>query len=296
MLNSKWLETFTTLCETGHFTRAADRLNMTQPGVSQHLAKIEAQVGQSLITRQGKGFTLTPAGEAIFALGRSRRAEEKRLCEVIEMDDRDAGEIRIACSGSFAGLLYPVLLAWMRAAPDLVIHLEAAPQADVRAGLLEDHFDLGVLGADPGHPRLEARHLGCEELCLVLPADASDVAPTFADLDARGFVAHPDGYAYADDLLNLNFPDAYPGADRLRVRAFVNQIGPIPAPVAQGIGYTLLPRSGVEAFDRKDLLTVAPLPKRRWHDLWLAHRRKRALSARLQHASRLIGEAAALLK
>ena len=66
MLNATWLDTFTTLCETGHFTRAAERLNMTQPGVSQHLRKLEAQLGQSLIAREGKSFTLTAAGEAVF--------------------------------------------------------------------------------------------------------------------------------------------------------------------------------------------------------------------------------------
>lgn len=296
MLNATWLETFTTLCETGHFTRAAERLNMTQPGVSQHLRKLEQQVGQALISRQGKSFTLTPAGEAVFALGLSRRAEEKRLRDDIETDDRDAGPVHIACSGSFAMLLYPALLPWMRAAPDLSVHLKAAPQAEILAGLLEGRFDLGVLGADPCHMRLEAIHIGREELCLVLPADAADTPMSFADLDARGFIAHPDGYGYADDLLRLNFPDDYPGADRLRLRGSVNQIGQIPAPVAKGVGYTLLPRSGVEAFVNKASLSVFQLPKRRWHDLWLVMRRGRCLSARACHARDIIEEVAGQLR
>ena len=296
MLNASWLETFTTLCETGHFTRAAARLNMTQPGVSQHLRKLEQQVGQALISRQGKSFTLTPAGEAVFGLGLSRRAEEKRLRDDIETDDRDAGPVHIACSGSFAMMLYPTLLPWMRAAPDLSVHLKAAPQAQILAGLLEGRFDLGVLGADPDHVRLEARHIGREELCLVLPADAADTPMSFADLDARGFIAHPDGYGYADDLLRLNFPDDYPGADRLRLRGSVNQIGQIPAPVAKGVGYTLLPRSGVEAFVNEASLSVFQLPKRRWHDLWLVMRRGRCLSARACHARDIIEEVAGQLR
>lgn len=296
MFNATWLETFTTLCEIGHFTHAAERLNMTQPGVSQHLRKLEQQVGQALISRQGKSFTLTPAGEAVFALGLSRRAEEKRLRDAIEADDRNAGPVHIACSGSFAMLLYPILLPWMRAGPDLSVHLEAAPQAEILAGLLDGRFDLGVLGADPDHARLEAKHLGREELCLVVPADAADTPLSFADLEARGFIAHPDGYGYADDLLRLNFPDDYPGADRLSVRGSINQIGQIPAPVAAGIGYTLLPRSGVEAFANKASLSVYQLPKRRWHELWLVMRRGRCLSARARHARDIIQEAAGQLR
>ena len=296
MLNATWLETFTTLCETGHFTQAAERLNMTQPGVSQHLRKLEQQVGQALISRQGKSFTLTPAGEAVFALGLSRRAEEMRLRDDIETDDRDAGPVHIACSGSFAMLLYPTLLPWMRAAPNLSVHIAAAPQSEILAGLLEGRFDLGVLGADPDHPRLEATHLGREELCLVLPADSADKPVSFSDLEDRGFIAHPDGYGYADDLLRLNFPYDYPGADRLSVRGSVNQIGQIPAPVAKGVGYTLLPRSGVEAFANKASLSVFPLPKRRWHELWLVMRRGRCLSARARHARDIIEEAAGQLR
>ncbi|MBY6047868.1 LysR family transcriptional regulator [Vannielia litorea] len=296
MLNATWLETFTTICETGHFTQAAVRLNMTQPGVSQHLRKLEQQVGMALISRQGKSFILTPAGEAVFELGLSRREEEKRLRDLIDTDDRDAGPVTIACSGSFAMLVYPNLLPWMRAAPDLSVHLEAAPQAEILAGLLEGRFDLGVLGADPNHVRLEAQKLAREELCLVLPANSADTPMSFAELDARGFIAHPDGYSYADDLLRLNFSDDYPGSDRLNVRGSINQIGQIPAPVARGIGYTLLPRSGIEAFSDKASLSVVQLPRRRWHELWLVMRRGRRLSARVQHARGLLKEAAAQLR
>ncbi|WP_424930838.1 LysR family transcriptional regulator [Amaricoccus macauensis] len=295
MINAAWLETFTTLCETGHFTRTAERLNMTQPGVSQHLRKLEAQLAQPLIAQDGKSFALTTAGEAVFALGLSRREEERRLRERIEVDDPDVGEVRFACSGSFAMLFYPRVLEVMRGAPRLKVHLEAAPQATVLSGVLGGRFDLGVLGQDPVHARLEARQLGREELCLVLPADASPEEATFAALERRGFVAHPDGFSHADDLLGLNFPDEYPGADRLRLRSFINQIGQIPEPVARGIGYTLLPRSGVEAYPHKDRLTILPLPKRRYHELWLVSRRGRPESARMQRIAGLARAVAARL-
>ena len=296
MLNATWLETFTTLCETGHFTRTAERLNMTQPGVSQHLRKLEAQLGQPLIRRDGKSFTLTPAGELLFETGLARRREERALRARIETDDPDRGTVHIACSGSFALMLHPLLLDWMAGAPDLAVHLEAAPQATIRAGLLDGRFDLGVLSDDPDHARLEARHLGREELCLLLPADGPHRISRFADLDARGFIAHPDGFAYADDLLRLNFPDEYPGADRLRLRGYVNQIGQIPAAVARGVGYTLLPRGGVETFPGREALYLLNLPERRWHGLWLAQRRGRVLSARLRKSAALIERAASRLQ
>ena len=79
MLYSTWLATFTLLSSLGSFTRTAARLNMTQPGVSQHVKKLEQQVGRPLLLRHGKSFSLTEAGNAVAALGRRRQAEEEAL-------------------------------------------------------------------------------------------------------------------------------------------------------------------------------------------------------------------------
>lgn len=48
MINTSWLRTFCTLVEVGHFTRTAERLHMTQSGVSQHIHKLEEQLGTEL--------------------------------------------------------------------------------------------------------------------------------------------------------------------------------------------------------------------------------------------------------
>ncbi len=292
MLNATWIESFTVLAEEGHFTRAAERLNMTQPGVSQHLRKLERQLGQKLISQDGKSFTLTAAGEKLRVLGLSRRAEERSLRDEIAKDDPDAGELRVACSGSFAMLFYPRAIELMRNAPRLSIHVEAAPQARVLAGILDGAFDLGVVSEDPQHPRIDAVRIGREELCLVLPTGVEG-ALRFEDLEALGFIAHPDGYSYANDLFSLNFPESFTGADRLKVRSYVNQIGQIPSPVAEGIGYTLLPRSGIEAFPHADRLNIVTLPKRRYHELWSICRRGRMPSARIRRIMALAAGLAA---
>ena len=280
MLNASWLETFTTLCDIGHFTRTADRLAMTQPGVSQHLRKLEQQVGQPLILRDGKSFTLTPAGEELLSIGRARRSEERALRDRMQRDDPLIGTVRIGCSGSFALWLYPQLIARMLQAPKLVIDLNAAPQSQIMAEVAAGRLDLGVVTRAPDMPRITATPLCREELCLVLPAAFDTTDLTLQRLDALGFIAHPDGNAYADDLLARNFDD-YRGAEQLRVRSSINQIGQIPLPVAQGLGYTILPRSGVEAFPKRDALSVHALPDRRFHDLWLIARKDRAEFARV---------------
>jgi len=288
MLNATWLETFTKLCDVGHFTQTAELLGMTQPGVSQHVQKLEAQVGKPLISKDGKSFALTPAGEAVLAVGKSRRIQERDLHKVIEVDDPDIGEIRIGCSGSFAMWLYPHLLDRMHQAPNLVIGLTAAPHASIVTAVLNGDFDLGVTAEQIDHPRLEATKFASEELCLVLPRSFAGQQLDLCGLNRLGFVAHPDGYAYADELFKLNFPQEYKGADHLKIRTFVNQIGQIPMPVAQGLGYTILPKSGVDAFLGKQKLAIIQLPQRRFYDLWLISRKGRTEFARIAALSALI--------
>lgn len=288
MLNATWLETFTTLCDVGHFTRTAELLGMTQPGVSQHLRKLEAQVGKPLIAQEGKSFTLTPAGEAVLKIGSSRRVQERALREAIQVDSPDAGVVSIGCSGSFSMWLYPHLLQRMQHAPDLVLRLTAAPQSGIVDAVLKGDMDLGVVTGSVEHARLEVVQIAREELCLVVPAtyDAADL--DLERLNALGFIAHPDGFAYADDLLSLNYPDQYKGSDRLRIRSFVNQIGQIPFPVAQGLGYTILPKSGVDAFAGKGDLAIVPLPHQRFNTLSLVCVRGRTSFARVKAISDLI--------
>ena len=291
VLNATWLETFTTLCEVGHFTRAAGLSGMTQPGVSQHLRKLEAAVGKPLILKDGKSFSVTPAGEAVLAVGLARRAQERELLEAIQSDDPDAGEIGVGCSGSFAMWLYPHLIERMSHAPALVARVTAAPEASIVTAVVNGDLDLGIVPEAVDHPRLDAVKFGREELCLLVPATFAAQGVDLQRLDDLGFVAHPDGFSYVDDLFSLNFPEVYRGADRLKIRTSVNQIGQIPMPVAQGIGYTVLPKSGVDAFAQAQDLAIVPLPRRRYLDLWLISRRGRMEFARVAALSDLIKRA-----
>ncbi len=287
MLNATWLETFTVLAEEGSFTRTATRLNMTQPGVSQHVRKLEDAVGTNLVQRVGKTIVLTDAGLALRDLGLRRRAEEEQLRERIGDDAPDSGAVGIGCSGSFAALLYPRLMPRLAAAPTLEVTLRAAPRSDVIEAVAAGHLDIGVVSRDPRHPRLAARQIGHEDLCLVTPAASRLRRPDLAALEALGFIDHPDGVGYAEMLMPMNFKE-FRGAGSLRRRGFVNQITQIPAPVAAGAGYTILPRSGIDAFARAKDLCIADLAHPARQDLWLIQRAGRTLPARCRWAEQEI--------
>jgi DNA-binding transcriptional LysR family regulator len=148
-LNSLWLKSFTVLCEERHFTRAAARLNMTQPGMSQHIAKLEQKLGVALIERDAPGFALTDAGEKTLAMARARWREERDFLESLDDEDEDRGKISAASSSSFAMLLYPALIQWMADAPGISASLTAAPEDSIVAGVLSGSYDVGVIANAP---------------------------------------------------------------------------------------------------------------------------------------------------
>ena len=57
------------MVEVNHFTQTAERLYMTQSGVSQHIKKLEQQVNCALLERHGKQFSLTPQGQNLYQQG-----------------------------------------------------------------------------------------------------------------------------------------------------------------------------------------------------------------------------------
>ena len=120
------------------------------------------------------------------------------------------------------------------------------------------------------------------------------VYPT-KQLQSLGFVEHPDGASYADAVLGANFGSEYRGAERLHVRSFVNQIGQIPEPVAQGVAYSILPRSGVLAFPGRERLSIAPFPEPSILQLHLITLKRKTRSPRAEKLAGIVRKGAAKL-
>ena len=241
-----------------------------------------------LVERDAPGFTLTDAGEKTLAMARMRWREERDFLDSLDGDDEDRGTISVASSGSFAMLLYPALMDWMAQAPGISARLTAAPEDSIVAGVLSGSYDVGVIAGAPRHPRLAAEYLGAEPLDLILPREWAGRLPGFDQLQSLGFIRHPDAAAYADAVLGANFAKDYRGTDRLQVRSFVNQIGQIPEPVARGLGYAILPRSGVLAYPAREKLATAQFAQPSFLELHLVELKRRRRSARIEKLAGLI--------
>lgn len=298
MLNPQWLRSFVTLAELGNFTRTAERLDLTQAAVSQHIQRLEEQLGP-LLVRHPRQIELTPAGRSLLDYCAETAAADQRLRQRLSADEAEAGDVRLITPGSIGLAFYPPLLELQRAHPGLHIHHRFAPDPDVLAAVLENRFELGLVTLRPDDPRLTVSRFAQEPLELVAPAGAT--VRTWSDLERLGFIDHPDGQAMAARLLSRRFPGK-PGVRSLPCHGFSNQISLILEPVARGLGFSVLPRFARLAFSRPagiqvvDADTKTPVVD----TLWLLHRAEWPLSARaervLQHMRQHVTTAARAAK
>ncbi|WP_432822361.1 LysR family transcriptional regulator [Trichloromonas sp.] len=290
MINQQWLHTFLTLVEVGHFTQTAEKLYMTQPGVSQQIKKLEEQVGVPLLNRIGKRFELTREGEILYQFGCKRSQEEDQLYRELRFDDPHKGECRIACSGAMATFLYPHLLKRQKIHSGLIVAVEAAPNERIIQSILKNVIDLGIVTQPSPSTELEYEPLGFDSLCLVLPSDYASQSLSFDTLEEVGFIDHPDGAHYADRLLSANFGEQFHSVEKLRKRGYINQINQILIPVSEGLGFTVLPEMAVRHFQHQSLLYVASLIVPIHDELFLARKKHRILPKRYDWFERKIKE------
>ncbi|GAA5218580.1 LysR family transcriptional regulator [Corallincola platygyrae] len=242
MINPLHLRTFLVLAETGHFTQTAERLFMTQPGVSQHIKKLEAALNTSLLQRYGKQFELTEAGEKLRQYGLQREYEEELLLSQLNEDDAYQGECRLASSGAIATRIYPELLVLQQTHPMLSFQLEAAPNEGIIKRVQQNLCELGIVTRKSGDPEMSETKLGTDTLCLVLPVGESH---DWENLCRLGFINHPDGHHYATQVLAANYGDKFSQMGQFKQQGFINQLSQILLPVSRGLGFTVLPQSAL---------------------------------------------------
>src|SRR5581483_351568 len=167
------LSSFLALVEEGSFTKAARRLGITQPSLSQQIRTLEAEVGGALLERLPRGVRLTPAGRALLpeaqAAGRAggRAGNAARMALALE-----AGELEVATLLSMAvGILPHAIGRWIERHPEIAIRMREY----THRSLLEEDVRTGVgdiaLGPVPGSGDGPVERLGWEELIVVLPPD-----------------------------------------------------------------------------------------------------------------------------
>lgn len=145
------METFLAVCREMNFTKAAERLHITQPAVSQHIRVIEEYYGAKLFAFHGKRMSLTRAGELLCRAALTMKHDQIYLKEEIEALDKEEHAVNFGVTLTIAEFVMPrYLIPYQRRHPNIRIRMEVAntqrllekiTSGEIDFALVEGYFD-----------------------------------------------------------------------------------------------------------------------------------------------------------
>lgn len=243
------LSCFVAVAEELHFTRAAERLSMTQPPLSRQIQLLENDLGVRLLDRTNRTVRLTPAGRAFLSEARRivRQAERATLA-VRRVPTGETGAIAVGFTAASAYSALGELLDIARSSlPGVEILLHELVTRDQLEALSEGSLDLGLIRPSAVGNDLAARTAVREGLVAALPAAhplaAVDGPIELADFDGQDFLMYsPIEARYFHELLLTTFRT---GGVRPVFTQYLSQVHNILALVNTGWGIALVPEAAM---------------------------------------------------
>ena len=242
------LRYFRAVAEELHFGRAAERLHMAQPPLSQQIRQLEDELGVALLARSTRRVELTPAGadylQRAVAILDSVDAAARQAQRIA---DGRQGNLAIGCVGSATYSLLPALVrALSDELPDVDVHVRGEMLAPAQIAALESgDIDLALLRMPINTTGLRVESIRSDRLIVALPHDhplahgASDTPVDLALLGGDDFIVHAgSGKSVMHGVLSA-------AAGRAgfvpRIRHEVEETSTLVTLVAAGVGVALVP-------------------------------------------------------
>ena len=174
-MDLKLLEIFCCVCEEGSFSRAAERLGLSQPTISEHIKTLETYFGTSLFDRLGRRIHPTGAGQVLYSRGRAIIDLKQSVIEAMHHYlDRLEGELRIGASNIPGEYLLPrVIGRFHESHPRIRVQLVIGDSEQIVDGVADGRYEIGFVGARPDQPGLALEPFASDRLVLAVPADAT---------------------------------------------------------------------------------------------------------------------------
>ena len=241
-MDLRQLNALLAVADHGSFSAAARAMHTVQSNVSTHVARLETEVGATLIDRSSGA--LTDEGEVVAARARRIQSElEAMNSDLASLDDEIGGGVRVGVIGTTARWLVPRLVEAMAARhPKVRVIIVDATTTSLLLQLTTGRLDLAVINEPIDDPDVETERLFDEDRLLVVPRghtlyDREHLSLT--DLAGEPLLLEPKGTAFRDQL-DRQCADA---GIELESQAEVDGMRLLATLAFQGFGAALLPAS-----------------------------------------------------
>jgi DNA-binding transcriptional LysR family regulator len=241
------LETFLAVAEERSFSRAAARLHRTQPAVSQVIAKLEAELGETLLERSSRDGTLTDAGEVLKEYAQKMlNLRTDAGVALADLRSLHTGKLTLAANEYTCLYLLPLLHAFRREHPRVKVAVQRTLASRVADEVLQHSADMGVVSFRPEDPQVRSIAVYRDELvCVVSPAHSLAKAgkATLQRLGRESFVAHNVSSPLRQKVIASFKRHKQP----LRMEVELPSLDAIKRFVQQGDGVALVPKLTVDS-------------------------------------------------
>jgi LysR family nitrogen assimilation transcriptional regulator len=261
------LRCFLATAELGSVTRAAGRLDIAQPTLSQILLRLEDELGIKLFERTARGVLLTDPGRIFQEHARVILRDMDRARAEVRVHDAvaAAAAVTVGLPSSISTLVGARLVVAARERlPNVSVHLDEAFSGHIRAWLEEGRIELGILHHADALQHLSVRRLAVEDCCLVGPPGRfgppgrHGIAPepvSLAGSHPRPLIMPTRGHG----LRRLVEGEARAQGADLEVEIELDSLNHIRTLVSAGHGYSVLSHSAVQEDLATGRLSAAPL-------------------------------------
>ena len=281
------LRLFLHVVEAGSITAGAARSGLALASASTRVQGMEAQAGIALLERSRRGVEPTPAGRALLHHARLVTGQVERMRgELGEYARGLKGCVRLLANTAAATVHLPEALAgFLRANPDVDLHLDERPSPEVARAVAEGEADIGIAASHADLSGLEAMPFRTDRLVLVVPLNhalALRRRIAFADALGSEFVGLSSDVPLGGHLAG----HAARTGVRMRTRVRVRGLDTACRMVMFGAGIAVVPQVAADPWEQRGALAIVSL-----EDQW-AERRLLVLVRRLSvlpsHARRLV--------
>jgi DNA-binding transcriptional LysR family regulator len=241
-VNLRQLEYFAAVAQEGSITRAAERLFVSQPSLSQQISALERELGGALLERLPRGVRLTAAGQRLLPEAEATMRHARRGRRAVRMAlGLEAGQLEVAAiTSAAAGILPTVLQDWQAQYPLIEISLLEFPHRRALDEAVRDGAGDIAVGSMPVEWHGPIQHLGHEEFVVVLPAGDGLLARADVPLEAlsdRRWVHFAEGHG----LAAVTDVCCAAAGFTPRVAVRTSQVAAAPRFAAAGLGPAIVP-------------------------------------------------------
>ena len=191
------------------FTRAAQKLFISQPALSATVRRIESQLGYRIFDRNAKELTLTEEGQAYIDSARQIMDIEHDLTTRIhDIHSLDSGTLSIACTALYSTFVVPhIVKSFSQLHPRIQINFYEADSLLLYKEALNNHVDLIVDAGEYDERLFEAQKLFTENILLVVPSDCGTVNNLHLESKALSAKDIQDNYYLKPDCPSVSLSD-----------------------------------------------------------------------------------------